>query len=213
MAPTIWNLAPEQSKYDLGAKLETFTVNLEKDRQELGEQFFDKCDGNNYKTTTRKSLELSNLAADLRDAHNGWDNFIHEPSKARQIMSYIKGAVDIPIERQEDLIRTFLVCRIGKEVTYNQGVSPNGVRYYDKFFRLLNSNQIRTLLTVVQDSTIIVNLSTKIRQNNFAKILEILPQSLSDERVQEAIDYLKEGNLPFDKKIMSSRFKELVKSF
>ncbi|VDG22714.1 hypothetical protein [Lactiplantibacillus mudanjiangensis] len=213
LAPTIWNLAPEQSKYDLGAKLETFTVNLEKDRQELGEQFFDKCGGNNYKTTTRKSLELTNLAADLRDLHNGWNNFFNEPSKARQIMSYIKSAVDIPAERQEDLIRTFLICRIGREVSYNKGVSPNAVPYYDKFFRLLNSNQIRTLLKVIQDRTILVDLSTPIRRDNFSRILEILPQVLSDERAQEAIDYLKEGDLPSDKKIMSSSFKELVKSF
>ncbi|MEE8824243.1 hypothetical protein [Lentilactobacillus sunkii] len=124
LAPDIWNLASEQSKYDLGAKLETFNVNLEKDRQELGEQFFDKCDGNNYKITTRKSLELSNQAADLRDFHDGWDNFLHEPSKARQIMSYIKSSVDIPTERQEDLIRTFLVCRIGKEVPIIEAFRP-----------------------------------------------------------------------------------------
>ncbi|MEE8824244.1 hypothetical protein LASUN_18670 [Lentilactobacillus sunkii] len=52
-----------------------------------------------------------------------------------------------------------------------------------------------------------------IRQNNFAEILEILPQSLSDERVEEAINYLKAGDLPFDKKIKTSRFRKLVKSF
>lgn len=213
LAPTIWNLAPEQIKYDLGVKLETFTANLEKERQELGEQFFDKCNGNNYKTTSRKSLELSNLASDLKDSHNGWDNFVHEPSKARQIMSYIKNAIDIPDDRQEDLIRTFLVCRIGREVSYNQGVAPNGLPYYDKFFRLLNSKQIRILLTVVQDQTILVNLSTPIRRNNFSEIIKILPQSLSDSRVQEAIDYLKNGDLDLDKKIMSSHFKELVKTF
>lgn len=213
LAPTIWNLAPDQIKYDIGGKLESFTLNLDKQRQQAGEQFFVTVSGNNFKTKNRKSLDLADLTANLLRAHYGWDNYFEEISIVRQIMSYIKNSIDIPVERQEDLIKTFLICRIGKEVLYENGVSQRAVPYYDMFFKLLSSDQIRVLLKVIQDPDIVTNVATPIRQKNFWEILNMLPQSLTDERVQEALNYLKNKPLNFEKKIMSSDFKNLVKVF
>lgn len=212
-APTIWNLATNQVKYDLGAKLETFSINLETERDSFGQQFFASVGGNKYKTPTRRSLEISNISADLLTAHFSWDNYMGETPKARQLMSYIDDSSNIPIERQEDLIKTLLICRIGKEVNYLHGVSDGGRPYYNKFFKLLNSDQIRIMLKLIQDQDILINLSTTIRRENFLEILEMLPKSLTDERVQETLDYLKQGSLSFDKKIRDSRFKDLVKGF
>lgn len=74
----VWESSPDDIKFDLGNNIENHIVNLDKEKQELGEVFFEYCKGNSYKPNSRKSLELTWLIKDLIDKHYGWDNFHHE---------------------------------------------------------------------------------------------------------------------------------------
>ena len=86
---------------------------------------------------------------ELQSAHDGWDNYYHEPQYAKEIISFFVTAEDIPKEIERKIIDIFLDCRIGREVRYNLGVSPSAKEYYNEFFKMLNKEQI--IMTIRPD--------------------------------------------------------------
>lgn len=184
----LWNYCTISTKYDLGEKKEYYRNNLETEKEELAYIFFEKCDGLSYLTLNEKSLNLSSLCDDLYDANHGWDNYYNEPPIAREIMKYIKSSNDIPQERSEKIINVFLECSIGREVRYNNGVSPGAKPYYDSFFKLLSRDQIKTLLSLLKGH--LDYKAGSIRTSNVKSILLLLKSDVIGERLNEILDYL-----------------------
>lgn len=190
LAPIVWEHCTDNVKYDLGEKIDLFKANLDTKKKEYGESFFEICDGNRYLSLSSKIIKLSSLCDELLDANRGWDNYYHEPPIARQIMSYIKKAEDIPEERQEKLIKTFLICRIGREVDYRHGVSPGAKNYYDHFFKILDKNQIINLINLLEEYDVRTKLTGGIRRSNMVEILEIIKSPILGDRLSEIIEFL-----------------------
>lgn len=58
-------------------------------------------------------------------------------------MKYIKTSTDIPVERVEKLINTFLDCRIGREVNYYSGVSQGAFLLIIPFLNYYPKNKLK----------------------------------------------------------------------
>lgn len=186
----LWRYVLESTKYDLGTKKEFFKNNLEKDKEDLAYTFFEKCNGLNYLTLTEKSLTINNLCDDLYLTTHGWDNYYNEPPIAKEIMKYIKLSSDIPEEQASKLIKTFLECRIGREVIYCNGVSPSAKLYYDNFFKILSKEQIKILIALLQDNLQSINENNTIKIQHIKEILELIKSDLLWDRLNEIINYL-----------------------
>lgn len=186
----LWTYVLESTKYDLGTKKEFFKNNLEKDKENLAYTFFEKCDGLNYLTLTEKSLTINNLCDDLYLTTHGWDNYYNEPPIAKEIMKYIKLSSDIPREQASKLIKTFLECRIGREVNYCNGVSPNAKLYYDNFFKILSKEHIKILIVLLQDNLKSIDKNNTVKIQNIKEILELIKSDLLGDRLNEIINYL-----------------------
>lgn len=186
----LWGYVLESTKYDLGTKKEFYKNNLEKDKEDLAYTFFEKCNGLNYLTLTEKSLTINNLCDDLYLTTHGWDNYYNEPPIAKEIMKYIKLSSDIPEEQASKLIKTFLECRIGREVNYCNGVSPSAKLYYDNFFKILSKDQIKILIALLQDNLQSIDQNNTIKIQNIKEILELIKSDLLGDRLNEIINYL-----------------------
>ncbi|HOV88844.1 MAG TPA: hypothetical protein PLB74_02170 [Candidatus Paceibacterota bacterium] len=210
LLPIVWDHSKDEKKFDLGFKLDTYKSNLDEDKISLAESFFEICDGNRYLSSDTRIIKLNNLCEDLERTHYEWDNFHHEPPIAKSILSYIKKHEDIPKERQEKLIRTMLICRIGREVDYRNGVSPGAKPFYDKFFEMLSKEQVILLLNIIQEPTIRDNLSGNIRGSNTKELLTIIKNPVLGQRINEIIDFLlKQKKLDIAFRIKD--FKDLAK--
>jgi hypothetical protein len=88
IAPALWATCKDDAKYKLGVVLEGYNVNLYRDKHALGEQFFGVVGGNPYRSQSERVIIVDELITDLRDKHNGWDNFHHEAPVAAQLYSY-----------------------------------------------------------------------------------------------------------------------------
>jgi hypothetical protein len=213
ISPIIWNASKDEIKYNLGVKIENFRVNLEEEKKELGEKFFDVCSGFRYKPQSTKSLELTILSDELLNVHHGWDNFKNETPIIRNIMKYIEAPEDIPIDRKESLIRNILLCRIGRSgVNYNNGVSPSAKSYYDEFFRVLDNSQVMTLFEILKDPIVINELHSTNTNDNFREILAMLNSTMLNDRAMEILGYLQNNNIgiEFSKKIRATEYQRLL---
>lgn len=211
LSRVLWMYCKTETKYDLGEKKEFYRNNLDKIKEDLVYTFFEKCNGLSYLSLSERSLQLSSLCDSLSSAHNGWDNYYNEPPIAKEIMKYIKTAADIPVDRTEKLINTFLDCRIGREVNYCHGVSPGALSLYDTFFKLLSKEQVKILLILLKDQMTSVYSGTSIRAKNAHEILILIKSPLIGDRLNEIIDFMlnfaKKGIL--DKVYKDKAFKDI----
>ena len=85
IAPALWATCKDEAKFKLGIVLEGYNINLYQDKHDLGKQFFEVVGGNAFRSTSDRVVIVDELITELRDKHNGWDNFHHEPPVASQI--------------------------------------------------------------------------------------------------------------------------------
>lgn len=190
LSAVVWNYCRDDIKYDLGEKKLLYKNNLQKEKEDLSYTFFEKCNGLSYLTLTERSLALSSLCDELKSAHNGWDNYYHEPPYAREIMKYIRTSSDIPEDRFQKIVNTFLTCRIGREVSYCGGVSQGAMQYYDRFFEILTEEQVKATIIELKHHLESIYNGNSIKAKNAGEIVKMLKRTEFSDRLNEIIDYL-----------------------
>ncbi|BBM83336.1 hypothetical protein [Candidatus Uabimicrobium amorphum] len=213
IAPIVWNCCPDQVKYKLGILLEGYKTNLHSSKHKKGVVFFEKCDGNRYRTPHERIVMLSELTDQLEEKHWELDNFYNEVPIIEKIMSYIKTSTDIPKEISYKMIKVLMLCRIGKGVSYHQGVSPVGKKHYDNFFSFLGENHIPILIKMFTDHAIKYRLDREICRDQAKDFLSIVNENVvMNERMEECLKYL-ENNIQKNANIVSgNKFKDLSKA-
>ena len=189
LSKVIWKYCNEETKYDIGEKKAFYKNNLEEEKDKLTQVFLENCRGLPYLTLSEKSLKLSSLCDDLYSANIGWNNYYTEPPIAKEIMKYINTSDDIPKDREEKIINTIVVCRIGREVSYCHGVSSGAKAFYDKFLKLLSKEQVIVLLSGLKPIFESI-YDDGIRTENAKDILKMIKSPILGDRVNEIIDYM-----------------------
>lgn len=190
LSKVLWKYSSEDIRYNLGSKKGYYNINLLSNKDSLAETFLEYCDGLAYLSKSEKSTKLFILLDDLLNANNAYNNFYNEPDYAKEIMKHIKKTDDITEEIESKAIKTFLNCRIGREVEYCNGVSPGAKEYYDEFFSLLSKDQVIALLKILKEYTKRLNKGSSVRMSNIKEVLLIVKRDSLGDRVNEIIDYL-----------------------
>ncbi len=211
-AQHIWNKSSESVKYKLGIRLDGYKHNLHNVKHLLGSEFFTFCEGNRYQSLDSKIISLDGYADNLLEARYARDNFYHEPSHMRKILSYLKTENDIPLERIDKLITVVLICRIGKGVSYNSGVSPAGKPLYDQFFGMLGDQNIINTIIAMHSYEVRVHLDNQHCRQQMVDILTILRANARSERIQEILDFLITNRIFLHKAHNDKRYKDLTKN-
>ena len=126
IAPHVWACADDRVKYRVGTMIDGYRTNLQEERLKHGIEFLTLVKGRNYESLPAKTIVLETLSDQLDDTHDGWDNFYKEPPIMGDILQYCARSTDIPKEVIPKLTKVVLRCRIGRGLTYNDGVSPGG---------------------------------------------------------------------------------------
>lgn len=210
LAPFVWNVTLDSKKYELGIIIDQYKANLDSEKVKNSEKFFEICDGKRYLSLSERVCQLSTLCDLLEQSHYEMDNFYNEVPHARSILTYIKKDEDIPHEIEEKLLQVFLICRIGKEVSWLNGVSPNGKIHYNKFFSLLNEEQIKLLIKIILKPEIKSLFYGSIRTKNFSEIIPIISENIVGDRLKEIIEFI-ENEKDLSTLSSNKKFIELAK--
>jgi hypothetical protein len=190
LAPDLWNKCLDEPRYKLGIVLEGYNSNLYKDKHSLGEQFFTVVGGNAYRSTNERIFIIDNLITELLDKHNGWDNFHHEGPVAANLCSYLPDQNSIFENLAARLFKTVLLCRIGRGVTYNGGVSPGGKRYYDAILALGGDKYAPHIMSSFTQYEVLGQLSRPVCKAQAKQALEIARTNVINPRLIECMTYL-----------------------
>lgn len=213
IAPAIWNGCTDQPKYKLGIILEGYNTNLHRDKHASGEEFFNAVNGNPYRSQSERVIIVDSLLDDLVEKHSGWDNFHHEAPVANSIASYIQEQNDILPNFANKLVRNTLICRIGRGVSYCNGVSPRGKEYYDYILSLLGDQYASHAMASLTHHEIQWQLEKSVCRKQAKDAFEIIKSGVVNERLIECLDFIignidKTGKCVFD-----TRFKKLSSGY
>lgn len=212
LAPLVWEASPKEKRYEIGFKIDQFSLNLDDTTLALANSFLDKCNGQSYKSEGTKSRELNALLDRLIDTHNDRDNFHHEVPIAKKIKSYINEETHILPSIEDKLIKIVLICRIGNGRWYCEGVSPGAKPIYDEFIRLFNSNQVNKLVKFLRDPEIKNKLAFGTCILHTKELLGLINLDLQEGRTKEIIEYILTNIEHSKSKIfLTTELKELMK--
>jgi hypothetical protein len=212
IAPPVWNHAEDRVKYRIGVMIDGYRTNLRHDRLAAGLDFLKLVDGRSYEALPAKTVALEHLCDQLEDAHEGWDNFYHEPPIAQEILSYFKSSVDIPKACLPKLVRIFLRCRLGRGLSYRDGVSPSGMPMFDRFFALLDDAGVAHCIVAFFNPEINSKLQNPTCQKHLTNILQTLRKIAISDRLKSALDLLVQNPGEAYKMNRNVDFRELTKA-
>jgi hypothetical protein len=190
IAPALWENCLDEPKYKLGIVLEGYNTNLYKEKHKLGQQFFEVVGGNAYRSPSERAIIMNELITDLIDKHNGWDNFYHEPPVAANLCSYISDQSSIFANLAERLFKTVLICRVGRGVTYNNGVSPRGKSYYEFVLSLAGDTYAPLVMAALTHYEIQAQLAKPVCRFQAKEALDVVKRNVINQRLVECLDYL-----------------------
>jgi hypothetical protein len=190
IAPTLWKECRDDAKFKLGIVLEGYNVNLYKDKHSLGQQFFEVVGGNAFRSPSERVIIVDELISDLLDKHNGWDNFHHEPPVAAQLYSYVPDQNSIFDNLAMRLFKVVMMCRIGRSVSYNGGVSPSGRKYYDSILSIAGDKFAPHVMASLGDFEIRAKLSRDLCRKHAKDALILVKANVINARLIECLDYL-----------------------
>ncbi len=213
IASTIWSNCADDPKYKIGIILEGYNTNLHKDKYQLGEQFLQVVGGNSYRTPNERAIMVDTLLDQLLEKHSGWDNFHHEPPVADLIASYVHEQSDILQNNADKLVKVMLMCRIGRDVSYCDGVSPRGQAYYEQILSLLGDKYAPNAMAALTHYEIQRKLEASSCRRKAKAALEIIKQSVVNSELIECLDFLIINIEKTGKCVLDSRFKKLSANY
>lgn len=205
-----WKYSTDKAKYSLGEKIDSYRANLDEYKTEQSKLFFKLCNGERYYSLDARTIKLTLLCEQLETAHYGWDNYANETPVAREIMSFISAVADIPDIRLETVLKVFLVCRVGNNRYYCDGVSPSASRYYDKLFEMLDQKGVLLVLEILGRDENRNLLSGTYRLAHVKAICKIMKSNILTDRCVAMLDYIIAFNgKNLDTAFRTKEFKEI----
>ncbi len=209
IAPSIWTNCNDDVKYKIGILLEGYNTNLYKEKYTLGEEFFKVVKGNSFRTKGERAVFVDMLVDQLLEKHNGWDNFHNETITVDSLSSYIQEHNDILENNVEKMVKTIMMCRIGKGTSYSNGISTGGKAYYDNILSMLGDKHAVHSILALTHYEIQRKLEKPICRTQAKQALEMVKQSVVNERLIECLDYLIDRIETIGKCVLESEFKKL----
>ncbi len=190
IAQHLWENCKDESRYKLGVVLEGYNINLYQAKYDLGEQFFSIVSGNQFRSQSERTIIVDELITELRDKHNGWDNFQHEAPVAAQLYSYNPDQSSVLDNLAQRFFKTVLMCKVGNGVNYNSGVSPGGRQYYDAILSYAGDRYAAHVMASLADFEIKNRLEGAVAKQNAKQALELVKSNTINLRLIECLDYL-----------------------
>lgn len=210
ISPELWKLSSKRAKFRIGQLVAGYQVNLDEAKVLLGNEYLEHVGGLSFLPASIKISRVNDAISRLRDAHHGYDNYYHEPPIMKEILSHCPTSSDLSPEFLPQLVSTVLRCRLGRGISYRNGVSPGGLPLYDQMFAMFDDNAIIEFINAVSDHTVLVRLENSTCLSHYIDVLAILRPLPVSDRLGQALDMLISDPKATSRTIESTDFRDIM---
>lgn len=105
------------------------------------------------------------------------------------------------------------MCRIGRSVSYCNGISPRGKVYYDHILSIFGDKFAPYVMSALTHFEVQRKIETPSCRVKAKEALGIVKQSVVNTRIIECLDFLIDNILKTGKCVFDSRFKKLSNGY
>lgn len=210
IAKYAWNASSETKKHSIGEKYGYFRKNGDVQRKEKANNFLTIVDGLSYKDEDSISYEIRDALANLMTTHNSVNNFYNEAPWARQLKQLLPVSGNVPLSVLSDWVKTIVVCYSGNGLGYREGVDENALPYYKEFIKKFDNRALVSLLNMMDDSTLLMDLNTPKADRRFRTLCSTLATRCKNPFIADALNYLATCSESLSNAHKTTAFKDLV---
>lgn len=206
LAPLLWSYVDEDTRKYFGIRHAFFTANSHLAEKKYAREFLSVVDGLAYITDQQRAVEALSIIDELRNAHNGLNNFYNELLPASRLLSIVGNDFSVPSGAEtvyvEALVDVFL--------TNGYGVSNSANEIYLKLLNGLTPKQaIYAVICIFNDG-----ISSKLRIDlcikKYEELINIVENKVSTHAAKQLIEEIKAQKQPFTEVRQNKKLKILA---
>ena len=205
LAPSLWELVSEEVKSNIAAKFTSLKDIKGKDAANEALAFLKIVDGVKYIPESFKEIIFKKHAQALIDAHNGWDNFHHEPGYARDLASL---GPNVPISAIYTYVKAILLSFIGNGF----GISNTAQKYNIEMIANLSQTGIRTLFNILTtDMDVARELSNTAPVKRLIGVMDLIKDKTMLPKQKEMFDLITTKKISEVRNLYTDRYWKIIK--
>ena len=168
----VWDISPDQEKYECGFRYNRFLANAEVDKKTLAHDFLTLVNGLPFLPESVLAVEIKEKVELLYQTHTSFNNFYNEPTPAKILAEYVPNTGVIPNSIRKQYIKTVVMAKIGN----GYGTSSMAMPYYDLMISKFGEPEYREVSLLLLDEEFSSRLQSTSAGQNFHNLLaRILP--------------------------------------
>lgn len=184
LAPHLWDIVSEEVKSNIAAKFASLRDIKGKDAANEALEFLKIVNGVEYIPGSFKEIIFKKHSQFLIDAHNGWDNFHHEPGYARDLCSL---GQNVPLSAIYTYVKAIVLSFIGN----GYGIARGAQEYNIQMISDLSQTGVRTLFTILNtDIDVVRELSNSSPVQRLYGIMDLIKDKTMLPKQKEMFDFI-----------------------
>lgn len=187
LAPMLWPYVDESTRKNFGLKHAYFSANNHIEEKNFAKEFLAVVDGLRYITDQHRAIEVSTILEELKNAHEGLNNFYNEVLPARRLKSIIGDVPSVPVGIQNKYISTL----IDVFLTNGFGVARSSNDIYLELINGFTPKQSIYALSLIFDEGISSKLRIKLCAEKYFEMIKIVEPKISTQAAKQLIEQIK----------------------
>ena len=159
----VWDISPDQEKYECGFRYNRFLVNAEVDKRTLAHDFLNSVSGLSFLPESVLAVEIKEKVELLYQTHTSFNNFHNEPTPAKILAEYVPDTGIIPDSIRAKYIKIIVMAKIGNGF----GTSNMAMPYYDEMINKFGEKEYKELSLLLLDEEFSSRLQSSTSAQNF----------------------------------------------
>lgn len=207
LAPTLWPYVDENTRKDFGLKHAYFSANNHIEEKHFAKEFLAVVGGLQYITDQHRALEVATILEELKNAHEGLNNFYNEVLPARRLKLIIGDAPSVPAGIQNKYISTL----IDVFLTNGFGVARSSNHIYLELINGFTPKQAVYAVSLVFDEGISSKLQIKLCAEKYFEMIKIVEPKISTQAAKQLIEQIKLKKMQASDIRSDEKLKQIVK--
>jgi hypothetical protein len=207
LSPLLWPYVDENTRKSFGLKHAYFSANNNTIEKNYAKEFLSVVDGLRYITDQHRAVEVSSILDELKNAHEGMNNFYNEVLPARKLRSVVGNPPNVPIGIEQKYINTL----VGVFLTNGYGVAVSSNDIYLELITGFSPKQAIYAIALIFDESISSKLQITLCATKYLELISILEQKISTQASKQLIGEIKSMKIPLPDVRSNENLKQLAK--
>lgn len=208
LVPMLWPYVDESTRKSFGLRHAYFSANNNTVEKNFAKEFLSVVDGLRYITDQHRAIDVSTILEELKNAHEGLNNFYNEVLPARRLRSIVGNPASIP----SGIEAKYISSLVDVFLTNGYGVARSSNEIYLELIKDFTPRQAIYAVALIFDESISSKLRIPLCEQKYFEMIEIIQQKISTHAAKSLIEEIKSKKKPASDIRADDKLRQLAKA-